>query len=93
MISRFGVGIGTAAATVNDTALVSQYLKSLDGYDVSVAGQVTFHWSLGFSEANGMTISEFGLFCADDTLFAHKVRGGIVKEEDLSFEGDWTIVF
>ena len=93
-VTKFGVGTGTTAAMLTDTQLLSQYTKGIDKYDLSVAGRVTFSWSLGAAEANGLDITEFGLFCEDGTLFSHKVRDGAIrKEDDLSFEGDWTILF
>ncbi|MNC78397.1 hypothetical protein D3C75_1305980 [compost metagenome] len=52
-----------------------------------------FAFTLGESEANGLNIRELGLLCADETLFARKVRGLIEKTSDLSITGSWTIIF
>lgn len=98
VITKFGVGVGTAEATPGDTSLTLPHMNFITGFDYpeSMEGtvdRVCFHWSLDYAEANGMSISEFGLFCADGTMFAHKVRGQITKEEDLKFAGDWTIIF
>ena len=93
IITTFGVGVGTAAASPEDTSLVRQYTNIILSHDFPEPGRVRFNWGLSYTEANGMDISEFGLFCADGSMFAHKVRGSIHKDEDLSFEGEWTIIF
>ena len=93
IITQFGIGTGQTAATPSDTMLENLYIKPLINHDFPEPGRVRFHWALEYGEANGVAISEFGLFCSDGTLFARKVRGTITKEEDLSFEGEWTIVF
>ncbi len=54
---------------------------------------MTFAFTLNTGEANGKTIQEFGLLCSDGTLFARKTRGGIVKADDISIAGTWTIKF
>ena len=56
-------------------------------------GQVRFNWSLSTAELNGVAITEFGLLCADGTLFSRKQRKPIEKESDLSLTGSWTILF
>lgn len=93
IITGFGVGTGTATATPTDTALTDCYKNTIIGYSYPEAGTVTFQWRLGYDEANGMNVTEFGLFCEDGSLFSRKVREGIYKASDLSFEGTWSIIF
>ena len=91
-ITKIGFGTNNAAATVDDTDLTGSYVKTLDGYEFPAMGQAQFNWHLGTSEANGMKIIEFGLFCEDDTLFARRRRektngeaaDPIPKESDIS---------
>lgn len=92
-ISYFGVGTGTNAPAPPDESLTDAYLRAVDAHDFPEPGVVRFVWSLGYGEANGMAISEFGLFCGDKTLFARKVRDPISKADDLCFEGEWSIIF
>jgi len=100
-ITKIGFGTNNAVATVDDTDLTGAYVKTLDGYEFPAMGQVQFNWNLGTSEANGMKIIEFGLFCEDDVLFARRRRektngdpaDPIPKENDISLEGTWTIIF
>jgi hypothetical protein len=81
---------GDTAATIQ-----SPFTKAISGVSYPAAAQVRFDFVLLESEANGMAIREFGLLCADGTLFARRTRGGrvIEKDSDLSLEGQWTIYF
>ncbi len=92
-ITTIGFGVGTAAASPGNTALTSAYTKPVSSVDYPVVGQVRFNWTLSTAEANGLAITEFGLICADGTLFSRKVRAPIQKEPDLSLAGSWTIIF
>lgn len=92
-ITEIGFGTGTTAANPNDTTLISAYWKNVLSVSYPGIGQVAFTWSLATAEANGKAITEFGLRCADGTLFARKVRAPIHKSDDLSLNGTWTIVF
>jgi len=54
--------------------------------------QVRFDWELLTTEDNGHSISEFGLFSGNNTLFSRKSRNSpIVKQSDISIEGSWII--
>lgn len=92
-INRIGFGIGVTAASPNDTTLTGALVKAIGGHSYPATGQVRFDWSLSTAEANGSALTEFGLLCADDTLFARKVRAPIQKDADLSLTGSWTIIF
>lgn len=93
VVARFGVGVGSASATPADEGLTEAYLRPVDGHDYPEPGVVRFLWSLGYGEGNGKAVTEFGLFCADGSLFARKVRDAIAKADDLCFEGEWSIIF
>lgn len=93
VITQIGFGSGAVSPTVLDTALTSQFAKPLDGYAYPGSDRVKFNWSLGYGEANGLAITEFGLLAQDGSLFSRKVRGVITKSDDLSLSGDWTIIF
>lgn len=93
VITTFGVGTGEAQAAPDDTSLTNAYTNAVLSHDFPSPGRVRFTWSLDYGEANGRDISEFGLFCADGSMFAHKVRGAVHKDSDLAFEGTWTIIF
>lgn len=92
-ITHIGFGIGTTAAAPANTGLTGAYWKPVATVSYHATGRVAFDWSLSTAEANGMAITEFGLRCADGTLFARKVRAAIHKSDDLSLTGTWTIIF
>jgi len=92
-IARIGFGVSVTPPTPEDSALTDPFIKSIDGAGCPTPEQAQFAWSLAGSEANGKTITEFGLFCSDGTLFARKTRAAIAKEPDISLAGTWTISF
>lgn len=92
-ITQIGFGVGAQAAAPTNTALTSAYVKQVSSVEYPATGQVRFNWSLSTAEANGKSITEFGLICADGTLFSRKARAPIQKESDLSLSGSWTIIF
>lgn len=93
VVSKIAFGTNGSTPTPNDTGITDAYTKDIPSYSYPETNKVTFFWGLDFGEANSKEIAEFGLLCADSTLFARKVRGTIRKEEDLALEGEWTIVF
>jgi hypothetical protein len=98
-ITKIGFGTGNAAPAVTDTELTDQYLRQVSGYSfpeelIDGGVPVVISWVLPTGEGNGMSIAEFGLFTQDETLFARKTRvEAIPKADDISLEGNWTILF
>lgn len=99
-ITQIGVGTGKDVEDEADTELQDQQLfpltnTSVDGRDAK------FEFVIGAEDANGLAITEFGLFCADDTMFSHRVRrdedtmkvGVIDKMEDIEIHGYWILHF
>lgn len=90
-ITHVGVGTSSNAATENDTDLVGKVLIAVSGatYD---GPKVRFNFTIGSSQANGMTIRELGLFFANGVMFSRKVRkSAIGKEDDIEITGYWDI--
>jgi hypothetical protein len=93
-VARISFGVNGTGADVLDEAILNPFTKDVDGYEFPVRTQVRFNWLLSTSEANGMAIREFGLFMANNALFARRVRNTpLNKESDISLEGSWTIIF
>ncbi len=92
-ITQIGFGVGDTPATPDDTGLTSAYIRDLVAHSYPDEGQVQFEFALNTSEANGITIREFGLITSSGALFSRKVRGGIEKNDDISLAGVWTITF
>jgi hypothetical protein len=92
-INRIAFGTGNAAPSPDNTAITGAFVKNLTGYSFPMTGQVLFSWNLLTTEANGKGILEFGLLCADNTLFARKIRTKpLEKDSDISIEGQWLII-
>ncbi len=93
VITRFGVGTSSQTASPGDTELTEAYVNDILSHDYPDRGTVRFSWRLNYDEANGKSITEFGLYCADGSLFSRKVRSPIFKASDIAFEGEWSIIF
>jgi hypothetical protein len=77
-----------------DTAITDPFVKAVESVEYPAPGQARFNWLVAANEANGMAVMEFGLICADGTLFARYVRKEpLNKDSDFLLEGDWTIEF
>jgi len=92
-ITDLGVGSGNAPETVDDTALKNGVLIPIKTRTVNDK-QARFDFFIGTDQANGINIREFGLFTANGTMFAHRVRDrSLEKADDLTIEGYWEINF
>jgi hypothetical protein len=89
------VGTSNTAATNADTGLTGAFVKNLNtGGTVNTytTNTVTFGYKINTSEANGMTIWEFGLFTSSNVLVARKVLStAIIKNSGFSISGTWTL--
>ena len=106
-VSVIGFGSGSAAPTVNDTALTAPaYYRQIDGHAEGGEGSVTFQWSLTTSDtgAQGITIQELALFAnhagvglpgstAPSPMLARKTISPIVFGANMSVSGTWTLTF
>jgi hypothetical protein len=93
-INRIAFGTNSNIPVLGDTAITLPFLKAIDSITYPANNKVEFSWSLGTNESNGKAISEFGLMCADNTLFARKNRKlPINKDSDIAIEGQWIIIF
>ena len=93
-ITTISLGTSGTAPAAGNTAITNAFTKAISGIEYPASGQVKFKWVISATEANGKAILEFGLVCADGTLFARYVRTtALNKDSDFSLEGDWTIEF
>jgi hypothetical protein len=93
-INRIALGTNGNIPVAGDTEITSPYIKNISSISYPANNKVEFAWSLGTDEANGKEISEFGLLCADGSLFARKSRTApLNKDSDIAIEGQWTIIF
>lgn len=92
-IKYVGVGTGTAAASVLDNGLTDCVYTDITSVEVGNS-KAKFCFKVDSKTANGLKISEFGLFAADKVMFSHRVRKGTIdKDDETEIEGDWTIQF
>lgn len=92
-LTKLAVGTNGTSPTGSDTAITGAFTKSLGAVTYPTISSVSFAWTLGAGEANGINIAEFGLLCDDGSLFARKVRAVIAKNSDIILNGSWTISF
>lgn len=92
-VSLLGVGTNSTEPALSDTALADMFTKAITGVAYPATNSVRFSWSLEASDANGITIREFGLLNEDNVLIARKTRAEIVKTSAVRLVGDWTITF
>ena len=79
-ISHIGLGSG-------------QQLFPLTSVEVN-GRDVQCNFFIADNEAIGLSIHELGLFCADGTMFSHRVRKGIIeKDDDIELKGYWILYF
>lgn len=91
-VNKIGWGIGASDPAGGNTSLTSPFIKTLAGTSYS-GNSVVFEYILELSEMNGVSIREFGLFSADNTMFSRMVRSAIEKTADIRLTGTWTITF
>jgi hypothetical protein len=93
-IANIALGTNGDTPTPDDTEITGAFTKAVTGFSYPAPGQVEVAWNLSVSEANDLAIIEFGLCCADGTLFARKTRENpIHKADDISIDGQWLIIF
>jgi len=93
-ITKISFGTNGTPPTVADTQITNAFTKNVAGYSYPAMGQVQINWTLLTTEDNGQEICEFGLVCADNTLFSRRTRENpIYKADDISIQGNWTIIF
>jgi hypothetical protein len=93
-ITHIAFGVSGASPQPSDTAITDPYSKAVESISYPAFNQAQFHWNLHTTEANGKDIFEFGLICADGTLYARKVRDrAFPKNADFALEGEWIIIF
>lgn len=93
-VTQMGWGTNGTTPQPTDTGLTNPYYNAFASVTYPSAGEVQFNFELGTTEANGLSIQEFGLVTTSGLLFAHKVRlAPLVKASDITLSGSWAITF
>lgn len=89
-ISKVQIGTDGTTPSVGDDVIVGPIDLPITGY--SVANRVlTINFEMGALVGNGVIFREYGLICADNTLFSRRVVPAFTKIQDLTLEGIWKI--
>jgi hypothetical protein len=93
-ITQIGFGTNGTAAAFANASLTGAYTNNVAAPTYPATNQVSFGFSLGTTEANGIAILEFGLLTAGGILYARKVRStALNKASDITLSGTWVISF
>lgn len=91
-ITKIALGTSAIPALVGDTTITAAFSKSFSAVTYPDAQSVQFAFDIDNTEANGMTIREFGLLNSSDVLCARKVRDTeITKTNAIRLVGTWEI--
>lgn len=92
IVTQIGFGSDGTPPVPGNTSLTTPFTKDLIATSVPGLTSVQYDFSLELTENNGAEIREFGLFTADGSLFARKVRAGVInKTSVVRLEGSWYI--
>ncbi len=89
-ISKVQVGTNSTATNKNDVNISNPLDIDITSFDPT-SSKLTIYFTFGEMQGNDQSWSEFGLICADGSLFARKVVPTFTKIQDLTIEGIWTI--
>ena len=90
-LAALEAGTGTTPASASDTSLQTGVF-STPLASVSVSGNdLILDWIIGNGDANGNTLSEFGLVTNGAVLFNRKVIAGIAKTSAIQIQGSWIL--
>lgn len=93
-IAKIGFGSSGTAPSPSNTTLTDLYARGIGPASYPSATSVLFAWELPANESNGLSILEFGLLTANNTLVARRVRStAILKASDIRLQGSWGISF
>jgi hypothetical protein len=91
-ISKVGVGDGTNPTHKTDIGLTNAFIKPIDTYSYIKNNVIEYTISMDTGDANGLFISEFGLYSGDEVLFSRRLQSPVIpKESDIIIEGTWTV--
>lgn len=92
-ITRVAAGTASTDTAPEDEDLTDKTWGTIIDVEYPDDYSSRFIWELGYGEGNGKTITEYGLYTENESLFARKVRPPLVKDSFISLRGEWTILF
>lgn len=92
-IAQIAVGTNGFTPAESDTKITDPVYFDIESVEFPAPSTARFSLSMGYTDAVGMTIREFGLYTADGRLFSRKVREPIEKTRFMSLVVAWEITF
>jgi len=90
-IAKIAIGTNGNPAQESDSQITNAVLIDIQGIEYPKKVTVRFHFEIGYSDATGMNIREFGLLTQDGNLFSRKVREVIEKTQNFRIIGIWDV--
>lgn len=90
-ISKVAIGTNGSPAQEGDTLITDAVLIDIQKIEYPKLTTVRFSFEIGYAEAVGMNIREFGLITQDGNLFSRKVREVVEKTKDFRIIGIWDV--
>ena len=91
-ITKVAVGTNAIAPTETDTQITNSTTLAIQSVEYPNDKQVRFNFVIGYNDAVGKAITEFGLLTNDGRLFSRKTRAAIDKTQYMSIVGQWDII-
>lgn len=92
-IAKVAIGTNGAGPQDGNTEITDAAVFDVQTVEYPQPGTVRFNFTIGYAEAVGMSVREFGLLTVDGRLFSRKVRQPIEKTVHMSLVGAWDINF
>lgn len=90
-ITVVAVGTNGTEPTPEDTAIKNAVAIPIQSVTYPTPATVQFNFIIGYNDAIGVNIREFGLLTADGRLFSRRVREVLEKSQYLTISGAWEI--
>ena len=95
-VNSVAIGTDSAEPALTDTAITDPFTVPVTGitYHPNLTDDpkwVQFNFTVGFLQAVGMNIYEWGLITADGRLFSRLTRSLIAKTNEMQLVGQWTV--
>ena len=97
LINYFKIGTGSNSTTETDTGLQTAVnfttgsTKAFDSVGYPSTKEIKYQLTVDFTEGNGNTLSEIGLFFADNRMFSRFTHQGINKTSYIKIVYQYTI--
>lgn len=92
-LAKIAVGTNATQPVESDSQITDAVVLAVESVEYPRAGTVRFNFTVGYNDAVGMPVREFGLLADNGQLFSRKVRETIDKTQHMTIVGAWEITF